>query len=54
MISPLSWRATSIPRVLLPEAVGPTMAMTGFSEDTREYNYPDERKHKQTTDDLIA
>jgi hypothetical protein len=54
MISPLSLRATSIPSVLLPEAVGPTMAMTGFSEGTRKYNYPDKRKHKQTADDLIT
>ena len=53
MISPLSWRATSIPSVLLPDAVGPTIATTGFSEGTRKYNYPDEREHKQTADDLV-
>jgi hypothetical protein len=44
MISPFSWSATSIPRVLLPEAVGPTMAMTGVSEGTQQYYNPDEAK----------
>ena len=27
--------------VLLPEAVGPTMAMTGFSDRTKQYDRPD-------------
>ena len=54
IISPLSFRATSIPSVLLPEAVGPTIAITGFSEGTRKYNDPDDREHKQTTDDLVS
>ena len=31
-----------MPSVLLPEAVGPTMAMMGFSEDTDQYNEPEE------------
>jgi hypothetical protein len=30
--------------VLLPEAVGPTMAMTGVSEGTQQYYNPDEAK----------
>jgi len=45
MISPFSWSATSIPRVLLPDAVGPTMAMTGVSEDTQQYYDPDDDEY---------
>jgi len=44
MISPLSSSAISIPRLLLPDAVGPTMAMTGVSEGTQQYYNPDESK----------
>ena len=35
-----------MPRVLLPEAVGPTIAMIGFS-DTDKYNDPDEEKQQE-------
>jgi hypothetical protein len=54
MISPLILSATLIPSVLLPEAVGPTMATTGVSEDTEEYNDPDDCKQQEAGEELIA
>ena len=43
-----------MPSVLLPEAVGPTIAMTGDSEDTQQYHSPENGEQQKPAGNLIT